>query len=287
MNRPKTIGAGVLIGFLLAGSAWAQFGRVGDIMKKAQEKAEAFQPMTNEQEVAMGREVAAKLIAYFKVFENPKAEAYVRKVGQGVALQSERQDVTYHFDILDTDVVNAFSTPGGFIFVTRGLLENISTEGELAGVLAHEVGHVTGKHVVNAIQRGKALQTGLKEAGNFSPGSRFLEDMAKDILVRLIDRGLDPKDENDADQRGVNYAYAAGYRPDGLKNFLVTLDQLNAQSSEKTSWLARTHPPAGERIQRLDRYVADRKMDVDGRPDLRDRYQVTMSDAAKSEVAQK
>ena len=221
------------------------------------------------------------MIAYFKVCENEKAVSYVRKVGHTVAMQSERQDVAYHFEVLDTDVVNAFAAPGGYIFVTRGLLESVKTEGELAGVLGHEVGHVAGKHIVNQIQTGKMVQTGLKEAGSFTPGSRFLEDLAKDILTRLIDRGLDHKSEYDADERGVGYAYAAGYRPDGLKAFLATLQPIVANSEAKTSWLARTHPPIQDRIQRVEQLMAQKKMEIEGRPDNFERYQVTMKAAAE------
>ena len=85
--------------------------------------------------------------------------------------------------MLDTDAVNAFATPGGFIFVTRGLLENLKTEAELAGVLGHEVGHVAGRHIVREIQRGKAIQVGADVAQEFTEGSQFLEDLARQILT--------------------------------------------------------------------------------------------------------
>ena len=249
-------------------------------ISKSQAKTLSEMEITTEQEVAMGREVAAKMIAYFKVFENKKATAYVRKVGQAVALQSERQDVSYHFEVLDTDAVNAFATPGGFIFVTRGLLENLKTEAELAGVLGHEVGHVAGRHIVREIQRGKAIKVGSDVAAEFTEGSQFLEDLAKQILTRLIDRGLSPKDEHDADRRGVNYAYAAGYRPDGLKSFLETLQEVTARSKPKTSWLNRTHPKLKDRIKRVGKQIAKKKLEMDGRPDNFDRYQTTMKEAA-------
>ena len=236
--------------------------------------------ITTKQEVAMGREVAAKMISYFKVFDNKQAAAYVRKVGQAAALQSERQDLSYHFEVLDTDAVNAFATPGGFIFVTRGLLENLKTEAELADVLGHEVGHVAGRHIVREIQRGKAIQVGADVAQEFTEGSQFLEDLARQILTRLIDRGLSPKDEHDADRRGVNYAHAAGYRPDGLKSFLETLQEVTARSKPKTSWLSRTHPKLKDRIKRGERQIAKQKLEMDGRPDNFDRYQTTMKEAA-------
>lgn len=268
---------------LIAIDAGAQFpripdrlGKVGDIAKKGKDTADSTQ-VTAEQETAIGREVAAKMVAYFKVYENPKVVAYVRRVGEAVAMQSERQDVSCHFEVLDTPVVNAFAAPGGFIFVTRGLLENIGTEAELAGVLAHEVGHVAGRHVVRGLQRGKLIQSGVKEAKAYTPGSQYLENLAANVLERMIDRGLDPGDEYDADQRGMQYAYNAGYRPEGLGMFLETFEKIRAQSEARSSWLSRTHPPAPERIQRMADFLVKRGFEIEGRALLAERYQAAMA----------
>jgi predicted Zn-dependent protease len=285
MRSRSVISLLLLLGLgLIAADVRAQFpripdrlGRIGDAAKKGKDTTDSAQ-VTTEQEVAIGREVAAKMVAYFKVYESPKLAAYVRKVGEAVAMQSERQDVSCHFELLDTPVVNAFAAPGGFIFVTRGLLENISTEAELAGVLAHEVGHVAGRHVVRALQRGKLLQSGVKEARAYMPGSQYLENMAGLVLERMIDRGLDPGDEYDADQRGLLYAYNAGYRPDGLGMFLETFEKIRSQSEATSSWLARTHPPAQERIQRMAESIVKRNMEIEGRALLPERFKVAMSE---------
>lgn len=284
----------VLIALLSAGlvggialPAYAQFGRIGDALNRgrtaadrAREAAEPFTPLTTEQEVAMGKEVAAKMVAYFKPFQNDKALAYVRKVGHVVALQSDRKDVKYRFDLLDTDDVNAFAAPGGYIFLTRGLLENIQSEAQLAAVLAHEIGHVAGKHVVKQLETGQMVQAGLKRAESFTSGSQYLDQVAKEILARLIDRGLDHNSEYDADQRGTTYAYAAGYRPDGMMGFLTTMQSAIQQADSKTAWLARTHPPVQERVQRIQQLISDRRWQVEGRPDNFERYQATMKSAA-------
>lgn len=258
--------------------AEAQFpGRVGDVFRRGKQAADAFIPITTDQEVAMGREVAAKMIGYFKVWENEKAASYVRKVGQALALQSDRQDVKYYFEVLDTDDVNAFATPGGYIFVTRGLLETLNTEAELAGVLGHEVGHVAGKHIVEKIQRDKLVQTGINEAGAWSPGSAYLTRVAGKIIEDLMGAPMDQKDENDADRRGVNYAYAAGYHPAGLKGALEALLKLSGPSGEeKKAWLKRTHPPLEDRIRHVERIMAENKMQADGRADLAERYQAAI-----------
>lgn len=284
-RRTKVMTAFLSCGLcLLAAATWAQFPRIPGMPGRAEKGLKAAKTLsemeiTADQEVAMGKEVAGKMVAYSGVFENRKAVDYVRKVGEAVAMQSERKDVACHFDILDSDEINAFAAPGGLIFVTRGLLEMVESEAELAGVLGHEVGHVAGRHVVKEIQRGKAMQVGADVAAEFTPGSQFLEEVAKQIVTKLITQGLNPRDENDADQRGVTYAYAAGYRPDGIKTFLEKLVKLHGD--QKTSWLTRTHPPLKERVERVQRLIAERKLQTEGKQELFDRYQTTMAEAAK------
>lgn len=263
----------------LALPAAAQLIKVPDRLKTAIDKGQKAVDQTQftvDQEKAIGKEVAAKLINYLGVYDNPKLAAYVRMVGEAVAMQSERQDISYHFELLNSADVNAFACPGGYILVTRGLLETVTSEAQLAGVLAHEVGHVAGKHVIKALQRAKAIQMGVKETDAYNPGSKYLGNIADNILIRIVNNGLDPGDEYDADQRGVQYAYAAGYRPDGLGMFLDKFMQLAGQSETKTAWLSHTHPPAMDRVQRMATLIVSKKMELDTRADLADRYQAAL-----------
>src|SRR5436309_2821131 len=138
MRRTTIFRAAILaFGLTAAVVAWGQFGRIGDALKRGKDTADALKPISTEQEVAMGKEVASKMISYMGVFDNPMAVDYVRKVGAVVAAQSDRKDVKYYFEILNAGDVNAFSTPGGYIFVTTGLLGKIKNEAELAAVLGH------------------------------------------------------------------------------------------------------------------------------------------------------
>jgi predicted Zn-dependent protease len=260
----------------LAGPASTQLIKIPDRLKTAIDKGQKAvdeTQFTTAQEQAIGKEVAAKLINYLGVYDNPKLASYVRMVGQAVAMQSERQDISYHFELLNSGDVNAFACPGGYILVTRGLLETVTSEAQLAGVLGHEVGHVTAKHVIKALQRAKAIQMGVKETDAYNPGSKYLGNIADNVLIRIVDNGLDPGDEFDADQRGVQYAYAAGYRPDGLGMFLDKFMQLAGQSETKTAWLSHTHPPAMDRVQRMANLIVGKKMELDARAELADRYQ--------------
>ena len=249
----------------------AQFG---NILKKATEKAQtvqkAMQPMTVQEERDVGREVAAKAVAFFHLYNDPALTRYVNLVGATVAAQSERQDVTYHFAVLDSDDINAFSAPGGYIFITRGALALCEDESELAGVLAHEVGHIAGKHVVKIVERDKALRTGMDEAKAYTPGSAYVQKMSKGILVKLIDQGLAPGDEFDADQRGIKYAHAAGYPADGLQRFLTKLDQATEQGGQ--SFWTRTHPPVSDRNTRIGQTISAQHWEDTDRPKLAERF---------------
>lgn len=261
----------VLALFATAPLIRAQFG---NILKKATEKAEKVQkamaPMTVEEERAVGREVAAKAVAYFHLYKDEALTRYVNLVGATVAAQAERQDLTYHFAVLDSDDINAFSAPGGYIFITRGALAICEDESELAGVLAHEVGHIAGKHVVKIFERDKAMRAGMDETGSRAPGSKYLHNFSKNILVKIIDQGLAPGDEFDADQRGIKYAHAAGYPADGLSRFLTRLDQATEQGGQ--SFWTRTHPPVSDRNARIGQTLSAQHWEDTDRPKLADRF---------------
>jgi predicted Zn-dependent protease len=279
MKRTKAFRTGlwaaqVLAVLALLGLAPAAQAQFGDFLKKAAEKAQkvqkVLQPMTVEEEREVGREVAAKIVAFFHLYKDEALTRYVNLVGTTVAAQAERQDITYHFAVLDSDDINAFSAPGGYIFITRGAVALCEDESELAGVLAHEVGHVAGKHVLKIVERDKALRAGMEEAQAHMPGSAYLDKMSKGILVKLIDQGLAPGDEYDADQRGTKYAHAAGYPADGLARFLTKLDQATEQGG-KSFW-TRTHPPVKERNVRIQQTLTAQHWEDADRPKLADRF---------------
>ena len=174
-----------IAGFLavagLSTNALGQFGGLKKYADKAQKVHEATKPMTVDEERELGREVSAKMIAAFHIFRNDALARYVNEVGATVAAQSERQDIQYHFAVLDSDEINAFSAPGGYVFITRAALKLCEDESELAGVLAHEVGHISGKHVVHMIEKDKRLSAGVNEASAYTPGSAYLQNLTKNF----------------------------------------------------------------------------------------------------------
>jgi predicted Zn-dependent protease len=262
--------AGFLALAALSPIAHGQFGGLRKYADKVQKVHEATKPMTVEEEQEIGREVAAKMVAAFHVYRNDALSRYVNLVGATVAAQSERQDIKYHFAVLDSDDINAFSAPGGYVFITRGALKLCEDEAELAGVLAHEVGHVAGKHVIHIVEHDKALRAGMDEASAHTPGSAYLQNMSKNILVKIFDQGLAPADEFDADSRGVRYAHAAGYPADGLERFLVRLDQATNQGAN--SFFTRTHPPVKDRNERIQQQITTEHWEDADRPTLADRF---------------
>jgi predicted Zn-dependent protease len=257
--------------FALASPVQGQiWNRIQRHVEKAQQVAQAVKPITTEEEVAIGREVAAKFIAYFHLDQDKELTRYVNEVGQTVAAQSERQDIKFHFAVLDSDDINAMSTPGGFVFITRGALKLCEDESELAGVLAHEVGHVSAKHVIRILERDKMLREGMNEASAYTPGSAYLQKMSQAVLVKVIDQGLAPEDEYDADARAVRYAHAAGYPADGLERFLTRLDQATNQGAH--SFWTRTHPPVPDRNSRMAKLIAEKGWNDLDRNRLAGRY---------------
>lgn len=263
---------GVVLG--TASMAHAQFGDIMRHVDKAKEKVdkaqEALAPIPVEDEKALGREVAAKLVGYFGAIADEALTRYVNEVGATVAAQAERQVVPYRFAVLDSDSINAFSAPGGYVFITRGALALCSNEGELAGVLGHEIGHVAGRHVIKIVERDKAMRAGMSEAGSFTPGSTYLDNLSKNLLIKTINRGLDPGDEFDADQRGIKYAHAAGYPADGLGRFLAKLGKATNQGAG--SFWTHTHPSISERNSRIGITIATQGWDDSEKPRLPERY---------------
>jgi beta-barrel assembly-enhancing protease len=251
---------------LLAASASAQFGGwAGTVMNKGSKVAEASRPWTAEEEQMIGDRAAAKLIHVFGVYNNPDMNKYVQMVGSTVAQFGQRSDVTYHFAVLDTDIANAFAMPGGYVFITRGALRNMKNESELAGVLAHEVSHVDGRHLEREIRdkkfTGIAVETGVEQGTSRVPYGSWanVDGMLTKALTNLFTQGYSPAKEAEADKEGTDLASKAGYQATGLRDFLQTLSDLsgNAATQRSTNMFnGHSHPPFPDRIAKLTKQTA-------------------------------
>ena len=237
----------------LTAPAYAQFGGLSDGLKRAQQAKAAKDKfddlnVTDEEERKIGEDVSLKIRDRFGVVQDPAIHKYVTLVGTLLARQSERPNLAWTFIVLDTDGVNAFASPGGIIHITRGALGLIQNEAELAGVLAHEIGHIAHKHTVNAIKKSKAVQLGTSET--MSSRGLFLEKLANKAYEMVLENKFDRGDEMDADKEGVALAEKLGYAPGALGQFLTRLDDRNKDQPAQNGLFA-SHPETKERIETI------------------------------------
>jgi beta-barrel assembly-enhancing protease len=224
------------------------------ILSGATQVVSSAKDMDYPTERAIGESLALEGLQRFGTpVKNEALQQYVNQVGNAVAANSKRAAIPYQFAVLDSNVDNAFAVPGGVIFISKELLSVVSNEAELAGVLAHEVGHVAGKHALKSIRRAQFLQgVGTITAANMKgeKGKQF-ESMIGDLQSVIFDKGLDKSMEFEADSAAMETAYRTGYDPRGLINVLKKLQKIEATSVKKGSWFS-THPPLDERIARLE-----------------------------------
>ncbi len=252
MSRSSRFALAVLMMAVVAIPSPAQFGKIGDVLGKTAKVAEATTPWTPEQENAIGQATAAKMISMFGLYQEPALTKYVNLVGQTVARQAPRQ-VQYKFGILDSEILNAFALPGGYIFVTRGTLANLKNEAELAGVLAHEVAHVDNRHVEKQVRTGKLVSLAAQEGASHIPSPVQLADIAKNITTNIVTNKYSRDKEDEADRKGTEYATRAGYNPVGLRDFLQMLAEVQAagEGQRELALWGTTHPPLKERVNKL------------------------------------
>jgi Zn-dependent protease with chaperone function len=229
--------------------ALAQLGGIGKRVQQAQERKQQFDELniTEEEEIKLGSDVSAKIRQRFGVVQDAAVHKYVTLAGTMLTEQTSRPKLPWTFIVLDTDGVNAFAAPGGFVHITRGALALIKSEAELAGVLGHEIAHVAQKHTVNAIRKSKGVQMGTSEASNRGTFLGALTNRAYDmVLENSFDRG----DELDADKEGIILVQKAGYAGTGLSEFLARLAERNKGQAEKNGLFA-SHPETQERIGKV------------------------------------
>jgi predicted Zn-dependent protease len=248
-----------------AAPAHAQLGALGKIKKTADQAVDAkgkFDDMnfTEAEEKQLGQMVSDRLRARFGVMQDPAVTKYVTLVGTVVAQQSSRPNLDWKFIVLDSDGVNAYAAPGGFVHITRGLLGLIKNEAELAGVLGHEVTHVADKHTIRAIQRGKGMNIAADSTGNkMSSRNDFLVSVTNKMVQHLYAGEWSRGDEEDADKVGIRDANKAGYAPIGLASALQKVADRNANMKEPNGMFA-SHPVIKDRIASIEKQIASEKL---------------------------
>jgi predicted Zn-dependent protease len=203
------------------------------------------------EEIQIGDGMAETLLGASPLLDDPELQKYVNEVGMWVALQSERPGLPWHFGVNSSDHINAFAAPGGYIIVTKGMMRQLRNEAELAGVLGHEISHVTRKHHLNALRKSafvNLLGEGVAAASD-SKHTELVKQLAGPTK-ELYARGLDKGDEFEADRIGVVLAARAGYDPYGLPAVLTTLATADPKDNF-LSLLYKTHPLPQARLDKL------------------------------------
>ncbi len=213
---------------------------------------QSAQGIDYQSEYTIGESLALEGFQYYGLpVENTKLQTYVTTLGRVVAKNSSRPEIPYYFVVVDSPVYNAFSCPGGIIFLSSSLVKGMEDEAELACVLAHEVGHVAHKHALSSVRRAKFLE-GAAKLGTINmdgeEGKQF-RDMVGNLQTVLFDKGLDKNMEYEADAAGMEGAYRTGYDPEGLVRVLKMLQQKEATATTKGSWFS-THPPLSSRLEK-------------------------------------
>jgi predicted Zn-dependent protease len=222
-----------------------------------------FSLMSEAQEIQLGKEMDTQVRAEMGIYEDAALQRYVSDVGLRLARASERPNLPWHFTVVDEPAVNAFALPGGYIYVTRGILPFLLDEEQLAGVLGHEIGHVTARHSAQQYTKATSAGIGLTLLSIFVPDTRPLQGAAETALgVLFLKYGRD--DELQADRLGAQYTAESGWDPRGVAGMLRTLERLDAASGSSKgvpNWLS-THPAAADRVQKITAFIESNPIGV-------------------------
>ncbi len=222
--------------------------------------------VSEQEEINLGKKSFVPIVSNMGGFYRDRdLEKYVEEVGIRLAKKSHRPNLPYKFRVLNSSIPNAFALPGGFIVVHRGLLVGISSEGELAAVLGHEIGHVTARHAVAAYQRALAANLALLGISAVSGGAQGTMRLSE-LAANLVENGYSREQEREADYLGVDYMIRGGYDPQGaidLQNYFFEQFE-KGKRSNFFQGLFRTHPFSRERLSNIRRYIRERYPKIRG-----------------------
>lgn len=247
-------------------------------------KAQKGASLDDEKE--MGKNLSAMILGAFPPAGSEALNQYVTKVGLTVVAASDRPELPYYFQVVEArdsqgaQIANAFSTPGGYIFITRGLLAQLKSEAELAGVLGHEIAHIAEKHALKAIKKQKTMgaltEMGAQVAAEHTSGiaREFAAVIGPAFVNNLFEKGFDRADEYKADAAAARYASKAGYDPKGLITFLHVIE--SKEGGRNYSTILRTHPKPQDRIGRLEKLISSKKLSEGKKQILGDRWKATV-----------
>jgi predicted Zn-dependent protease len=214
--------------------------------------------MSEAQEIELGKNMDGEVRREMGIYQDAELQRFVESVGMKLARASQRPNLPWHFTVVDEPAINAFALPGGYIYITRGILPFLDTEAELAGVLGHEIGHVTARHSAQQYTKATTAGIGVQLLSIFVPEARPLQGITEQALgVLFLKYGRD--DELQADRLGVDYTAKTGWNPAGVGGMLRTLARLDDATGSRRgvpNWLS-THPAPADRVEKIQAYIAE------------------------------
>jgi predicted Zn-dependent protease len=246
---------------LAAAPASAQFGGALGKLNKAADQAQKVKDLqiSEADERKIGEQVSLHIRDEFGVYQDKEVTKYVTLLGTVLAQASSRPNLNWEFIVLDTDGVNAFAAPGGIVHITRGALGLAKTESELAGVLGHEITHITEKHTINSIQKSNVVSMGADQAGKGGLTQDIVAKLVEQVYKNVLNNKFDRNEENEADRIGVALANKAGYAPNGLSTVLTKIADRNKDQKEPNGWFA-SHPQLADRIAKIGQTITAQKL---------------------------
>ncbi|BCS35723.1 hypothetical protein TBR22_A49570 [Luteitalea sp. TBR-22] len=238
----------------LASPAAAQFGLLEQGAKRAKQIND-FR-WTDEEKAALGARVSELVRQRYGVVQDPAVHKYVTLVGRTITEKTAKPGLPWTFIVLDTDAVNAFAAPHGYVHITRGALALMKNEAELAGVLSHEIVHVTEEHTIDTLKKNTLKSAAAEEV---SGGNALIEFLANAAYNNILDNAYSRGDEGSADTLGIALISKAGYAPQGLGSFLGTLAERNKSATEKRG-LFSSHPEMQARQDKLTATITKEKL---------------------------
>ena len=206
--------------------------------------------MSEEKELALGKQYDPSIVASFGLYENDALQAFINEKGMEMAKISHRPHLPFEFKILDSPVINAFAVPGGYVYFTRGILAHFNNEAEFAGVLGHEIGHVTARHSARSQTKQIFSQVGLMATLILSPAARELaEPLSQGVQFLMLKNSREH--ESESDELGVEYSTAVGYDAHHMANFFNTLKRKQEDAGVSIPEFQSTHPDPGNRFNRV------------------------------------
>ncbi|SIR26505.1 M48 family metalloprotease [Pontibacter lucknowensis] len=214
--------------------------------------------MSESQEIALGKEADPQIVAEFGLYEDPALQRFISEKGQQMAKISHRSNLNYEFKIVDSPVINAFAVPGGYVYFTRGIMAHFNNEAQFAGVLGHEIGHITARHSAQQQSKSILAQGGLLLGMILSPTvAQYGQEVSQGLGLLMLKYGRDA--ERESDRLGVEYSTKIGYDASEMADFFTTLQRKQEESGQALPSFLSSHPDPGDRYNTVHQLAAEEK----------------------------